>query len=146
MEGMLLGPPEYTIPPKRERVDRHRREVEGWCLEGGTKGSESTRHESRRQWLARNCIWVLATCPACGANGHRRVTAAVTLHFFAVALQRGIAIVVPHPPIDFTHPTTVQHLPRIAALAMGHLVRVRVSGFTSHEGQTCCHIAREDTS
>ena len=56
-------------------------------------GSESTRHGSRRQWLARNCIWVLAACPACGAKGHGMLTEAGCggLHF-AVARHGRIAV------------------------------------------------------
>ena len=33
VEGVILGPPGYTIPPERERVHPSRRGVEGWCLE-----------------------------------------------------------------------------------------------------------------
>ena len=100
----------------------------------------------RPQWCARNCIWVLATCPACGANGHGRVTVAVTL-LLAVAHQVDtgrhiIAHGVPNPIFIDATARAVAHLTRRAAQRMGHLVWVHVAGFTSQEGQTCCHIAR----
>jgi hypothetical protein len=85
-------------------------------------------------WLAHSCTRVLATCPTCGANGRGRRTAgrAVTLLFLAVALQEVIAVAVPNPRIIFARIRTARatvHPLRPAALAMGHLARMRVSGF-----------------
>ena len=98
MEGVILGPPGYTILPEKEQVYPSKKGVEGWCLEGGIMGSESTRHESRRLWLASSCIWALAACPAGGANGHGKLTVAGWGSLLlAVALESGIAEVVPHP-------------------------------------------------
>ena len=79
-------------------------------------------------------MWVLATCPACGTNGRGMLTAgtAGTLLFLAVAVKFVIAVVVLHPPIRIAPPRTARatvHVPRRAALAMGHLARVRVSAF-----------------
>jgi hypothetical protein len=88
----------------------------------------------RMQWFARSCAWVLATCPACGANGHGKVTAVTLL--LAEALQYGIAPVVPHILYRGTRPRAVVHLRRRAALAMGHLVRVHDSGFSKPDQQT----------
>ena len=103
-------------------------------------GSQSTSHESRRQWLASSCIRVLAACPACRANGHgRRTEAGCGSLLLAVALQCVIA----HRRCQGTRPRAVLHLPRITALVVGHLVRVQVAGFTSQKGQTFCHIARK---
>jgi hypothetical protein len=78
----------------------------------------------------------VTTCPACGAKGHGRLTAdrAVSLLFLAVALQIGIAVIVPHPRIRDAPLITParEHFPphtRFAALGVGNLVRAHVSGF-----------------
>ena len=78
---------------------------------------------------------VLTTCPACGASGRGKLTAdrAVTLLFLAVALQFGMAVVVPHPRMRDAPPMYItparKHFPQSAALGVGNLVRVHVSGF-----------------
>ena len=88
----------------------------------------------RLQWLARSCIWVLATCSTCEAKGHGRLTAVTLL--LAVALQIGIALVVPHPrspSATVRLHRAVEHEPRRTALVMGHLVRVQLPGFSKPE-------------
>ena len=96
----------------------------------GSVSTQNTGHAMnhwvRMQWLARSCIWVLTTCPACGANGCGRLTAAVTLLLLAVARQFGIAHVVPHQRLhDVGTEAPVEPVHK-EALVMGHLVRERV--------------------
>ena len=71
---------------------------------------------------------MLATCPACGANGHGRLTAVIP--FLAVAHQVGIAVAVIHRRCQLVSPTRAAvHHPQTSreALIMGHLVRVHVA-------------------
>ena len=105
-------------------------------------GSGSTQHASRArnyqmrlQWLARCCIWVLVTCPACRVNGHGRVTA-VMLFLLAVARQFGIGIEVPNHLCLAANAQAVVHHPRRAALVMGHLLRVHDAAFSKPDPQT----------
>jgi len=97
--------------------------------------SHNKNRLTRLQWLARFCRWALATCPECGANGHGRLTAGTPL--LAVARQIDIANVAPHPrnrPAPPAH-ARVNFL-RVTALAVGHLMRVHVPGFTKPDPQT----------
>ena len=89
----------------------------------------------RLQWSAPSCMWLLATCPPCGGKGYGRLTT-VTCLLLAVALQFGIAVIVPHPMRRGTRPRAVVHVRRMAALAMGNLARVLVSGLRNSEPQT----------
>ena len=91
-------------------------------------------HLTRLQCLTRSYISVLATCPACGANGHGRLTAAGRgILLLAVALQFGVAVVVKQqrwqPRYRDALARARVHIPIKAALVVGHLVRVQVSGF-----------------
>ena len=54
----------------------------------------------------------------------------------AVALQHSIAPVVPHPRFLHAPARATVHVPRSAALVMGHLVRVHVSDFSKIDPQT----------
>ena len=94
---------------------------------------------TRLQWLARSTVWLLATCPACGAHGHGRLTEAVTILLLTVALQVGVAHVVPNPRFWEASFKAPFHPPRFAALAMEHLVRVHVSGFSKPDPLTPTH-------
>jgi len=87
--------------------------------------SHAMHHQMRQQWLIDHHMKLLATCPECGASGHGRFTAGTPL--FAVAVQFGIALVVPHPQIRHAPARARVHAPRRAALLMGHL-----SGCISH--------------
>jgi hypothetical protein len=82
------------------------------------------RHASRLR-LIHHYMRMLATCPARGASGHGRLTAGTPL--LAVAIQFGIALVIPHPRIRHAPSRARVHAPRRAALLMGHL-----SGCVSH--------------
>ena len=143
MEEVILRPAGYTIRSKTELANLRRRGCEDWHLEGGGKGAGSTRHKSRWQWLSRFCIRLLATCPACGANGQGRLTAtpAVTVKLLAVAHQPVFAVVVPHKRFPVVHripganARARVHPPRRAALAMGHLVRVHGARFSKPDPQ-----------
>ena len=90
--------------------------------------TQHASHAVARPILEAGAVNVLA----CGANGHGRLTAgrAATLLFLAVALQFGIAVAVSHIRMPDAPPRTVRatgvHQPLPAALAMGHLVYVRV--------------------
>jgi len=106
-------------------------------------GPGSTQHAThamhllmRLQWLTRSAVWVLATSPTCGANGRGKLTAATAVNLLlAVALQPRIAPVFHHLScIDA--PALATERPQPAALAMGHLVRVHVSGFSKPDPQT----------
>ena len=114
-------------------------------------GSGSTQHAihasnhlMRLQWLALYCAWVLARCPACGANGHGGLTAdrTVTLLLLAEALQIEIAPAVPQIPGPHTTPPFIApteaavHVVQFTALEMGHLVWVRVSDFSKNDPPT----------
>jgi hypothetical protein len=102
--------------------------------------SGSTNHAShamnswmRLQWLARYCVWVLATCPACGANGQGRRTAVTP--FLAVAFQVVIATPVIHLRFRAARAPAREHVTLGAALLMGHLVQVHVSGFSIQDSR-----------
>ena len=109
----------------------------------GSRGqsSGSTQYASHGMNLLRRLQGFarFPTCPACGVNGHGRLTAAVTGLLLAVALQPTVAMVV--EPRHF--PDGVEALAVAiyeigkpgAALAMGHLVRVHVSGFSTRDPQ-----------
>ena len=108
----------------------------------GRRGMDSgcTQHANhtmnrwtRLQRLTRSCAGVLATCAACGANGHGRFTAAGWGSLLlAVALQFEITRpVVPHLLFLRTPAIAIVHPPRRAALLMGYLVRIHVSGFNT---------------
>jgi len=105
-------------------------------------GSGCSHHSShnknrltRLQWLTRLCTGALATCPECGAIGHGRLTAGTPL--LAVARQIEIANVIPHPRTRHAPtPHARVHVLPATALAVGHLVRVHVPGFTKPDPQT----------
>ena len=108
---------------------------EGWGFRAHT--TSHPRHQPLDE-----ATRVLATCPACG---HGRLTAVARL-LLAVALQGDIALVVPHPPIRMAIPARAcVHVPRWAALSVGHLVRERVPGFSKPDPQTHSQHKCEDT-
>ena len=104
-----------------------------------TRTARQPRHESLDPpAVARLLLSAVATRPECGANGHGRVTAAVT-QLLAVALQGGFTPFVPQPPPPIRLATPARalvYVPRFAALDVGHLVRVHVSGFSKSDPQT----------
>jgi hypothetical protein len=84
------------------------------------EGAWVERNTPATPWLARSNMRVLATCPACGGNGHGRFTAVTPL--LAVARHFGVALVVSYPRFQRAPARARVHVPRRAALRMGHLM------------------------